>query len=285
MSGEHIRGTWQFNPSADLPAAVYLSQLWLYSATVLYPMRAAKHLGLFPRTSVGKYPTLAQTRGEGQLYSLKYESPIYTSGARSESVADFERGANLYETVVTPFTRPVDAEAMKLISRLTPQAARILDLGCGPGTQLFRLAEIAPDGEVVGVDLAAEMLAVAWKTARRSGYRNTAFVQADVARLPVEFSAKFDVVHSSFAFHHSADPTRALKEMNRVLVRDGKAFVIDGGTWWANTLAAPFARMGDPGWVGFHTGQEFADLFMQSRFADFYWEELLPGIGIAVGTK
>jgi ubiquinone/menaquinone biosynthesis C-methylase UbiE len=200
-------------------------------------------------------------------------------------VADFERGASLYETVVTPFTRPVDGEAMKLISRLVPRSARILDLGCGPGTQLFRLAELVPTGEVIGVDLAAEMVTAAWEAAQTRGYRNTAFWQADVAQLPAEFTAKFDAVHCSFAFHHYTDPISTLKEMHRVLVPEGKAFVIDGGTWWANMLAAPFARLGDPGWVGFHTGKEFADLFMQSGFADFYWEELLPGIGIAVGTK
>jgi SAM-dependent methyltransferase len=288
MSGEHrIRGTWQFNPEVDLPATVYLSQLWLYSAAVLYPMRAVKHLGLFPRTSVGKYPTLAQTPGQGRHFSIKYNRPVYIGidGVERESVADFERGAQLYEMAVTPFTRPVDAEAIKLISRLVPPAARILDLSCGPGTQMFSLAQMVPEGEIVGVDLAAEMITAAWQTAQRGGYHNTSFWQADVTRLPDEFDAKFDAVHCSFAFHHYSDPVAALREINRVLIRDGKAFVIDGGTWWANMLAAPFARMGDPGWVRFYTGKEFSDLFMQSGFGDFYWEELLPGIGIAVGTK
>lgn len=288
MSGDdRIRGTWQFNPPVDLPAALYLSQLWLYSGAVLHPMRVVKQLGLFPRTSVGKHPTLAQTTGEGQFFSLKCREPIYIdgAGAERESVADFERGAVLYDALVSPFTGPVDMEAMKLLLRLAPPAARILDLGCGPGRQLFRLAEMVPHGEVVGVDLAAEMITAAWATARRKGYRNTAFWQADVMRLPAEFTEKFDVVHCSFAFHHYRDSLAALREMNRVLVRDGKTFVIDGGTWWANMLAAPFARMGDPGWVRFHTGNEFANLFVRSGFADFYWEELLPGIGIAVGTK
>jgi SAM-dependent methyltransferase len=288
MSSEHrIRGTWQFNPAIDLPAAAYLSQLWLYSAAVLYPMRAVKHLGFFPRTSIGKYPTLAQTSGQARFFSIQYQRPVYVveDGAERESVADFERGASLYETAVTPFTRPVDAEAMRLISRLVPPAGRILDLGCGPGTQVFSLAKMVPEGEVVGTDLAAGMITAAWEGAQRGGYHNTIFWQADVTRLPAEFESQFDAVHCSFAFHHYRDPIAALTEMNRVLVHDGKAFVIDGGTWWANMLAAPFARFGDPGWVRFYTGKELADLFMQSGFGDFYWEELLPGIGIAVGTK
>ncbi|MBV8773790.1 MAG: hypothetical protein JO166_15905, partial [Deltaproteobacteria bacterium] len=121
MSGEHrIRGTWQFNPPVDLPAALYLSQLWLYSGLVLYPMRAVKHLGFFPRTSVGRHPTVAQTPGKGQCFSLKYREPIYIdgAGANRESVAAFDRGAALYDALVSPFTGPVDMEAIKLLSRL-----------------------------------------------------------------------------------------------------------------------------------------------------------------------
>jgi len=287
MDAHRIRGTWRFDPTVDVPAAVYLCQLYLYSATVLYPMRAVKQLGLFPRASIGKYPARAQTPGQGPFFSRKQQAPISTdlTAKRAQAVVDFERGAQLYEAVVTPFTNPIDAEAIKLISRLIPPAARILDLSCGPGTQLFRLAETISQGEVVGVDLAREMVVGAWQKAQQLGYRNTAFYQADVALLPAQFSAKFDAVHCSFAFHHYLHPVRALKEMNRILVHEGKAFIVDGGTWWANMLASPWARVGDPGWVAFYTGKEFADLFRRAGFTEFYWEELLPGIGIAVGTK
>ncbi|GEM_PF-1479573 len=287
MSGEHVRCAWQFDPAKDVPTAIYLSQLWTYAATVLYPMRAVKHLGFFPRGSIGKYPTRAPTPGEGQLFSVHRRQPVYLRSDEVErvSVAEFERGASLYEVVVAPFTRPVDAEAMKLIARLTPPAARILDLGCGPGTQLLRLARMFPQGEVVGIDLADEMVTIAWRSAQRAGYRNTAFWQAEVTRLPAEFAGKFDVVHCSFAFHHYPDPVGVLREIYRVLVPEGKSFVIDGGTWWANLMAAPFAQMGDPGWVRFYTGSELADLFSRAGFNDFYWEELLPGVGVAVGTK
>jgi SAM-dependent methyltransferase len=287
MSAEHIRGSWHFARAKDVPTAIYLSQLWAYAATVLYPMRAVKHLGFFPRGSIGKYPTRAPTPGAGQLFSIRYKQPVYLSVDEVEqaSVAEFERGASLYQAMVAPFTRPIEAEAMKLISRLTPSAARILDLGCGPGTQLVRLAGIFQEGEVVGVDLAAEMIMTAWRSAQQAGRRNTAFWQADVAHLPAEFAAQFDLVHCSFAFHHYRDPLEVVREMHRVLVPEGKSFVIDGGTWWANLLATPWARMGDPGWVSFYTGSEFADLFSKAGFSDFYWEELLPGIGVAVGTR
>jgi ubiquinone/menaquinone biosynthesis C-methylase UbiE len=282
-----FRSSFTFNPEVDGPAAVYLGQLWLYSLAVLYPAQALKRLAVFAKTSVGKYPLVAQTQGEGQLYCREYREPVYLDrdSANRDSVSEFDRGAELYETVVVPFTRPVHEEALALMRRLLPPAARVLDLGCGPGTELFRVAEWVPEGEVVGIDLSAEMVAAAWAGAQQRGLRNTAFFQADVTSLPLDFAGRFDAVHCSFAFHHYADPIGALREMHRVLNRTGKAFVIDGGTWWANLISSPFAKWGDPGWVGFHTGEEFRGLFRAAGFSDFYWEELLPGIGICVGSK
>jgi SAM-dependent methyltransferase len=281
-----ICGTWRFNP-VGLPGTLYLNQLWLYSATVLYPMRAVKHIGLFPRTSIGKYPPLAQTPGQGPLYSGRHQAPVDRDPieAPRESIINFEHGMNVDKYLMAAFTRPVVDEAMKLISRLLPKAARILVVGGGSMTELFRLAALVPEGEVIGVDPAAEVIARASEEAQWSGYRNTAFLQADVTRLPDEFTGKFDATICSFAFHRYRDPIQALEEMNRVLVQDGKAFVIDADTWWAKLLAAPLAWIGDPGWVGFRSGQEFVDLFNRCGFADFYWEELLPGIGVCVGTK
>jgi len=288
MPSDHrIRSTFTFDPRVDIPAAVYLSQLWTFSLSVLYPTQALKRMGLFARTSVGKYPPRAQTGGEGQLYCHENREPVYLEreSERRDTVSEFDRGAQLYETVVGPFTRPVSEEALTLIRRLLPRAARVLDLGCGPGTELFRIAEWISGGEIVGVDLSAEMVRTAYKGARQRGLRNAAFFQADVTSLPTDFAGRFDAVHCSFAFHHYTDPIGTLREMHRVLNTYGKAFVIDGGTWWANLISAPFAKMGDPGWVGFHTGDDFQKLFKAAGFSDFYWEELLPGIGICVGTK
>jgi SAM-dependent methyltransferase len=285
--GQRFRSSFAFNPEVDLPAAAYVNELWWYALTVLYPAQAIKRLALFAKTSVGRYPCKTMSTGEGQLYCHESPQPVYLDSGSSNtgSVTEFDRGAQLYEAVVVPFTSPVHNEALTLIRRLLPPAARILDLGCGPGTELFQLAEAFPTGEVVGVDLAGEMTAGAHAGARKKGLSNISFFQADVTNLPQHFGARFDAIHCSFAFHHYRDPKAAIREMHRVLNCGGKAFVIDGGTWWANAISAPFAKIGDPGWVSFHTGEQFQRLFVEAGFCEFYWEELLPGIGICISTK
>jgi SAM-dependent methyltransferase len=288
MSDQHrFRSSYSFNPEVDVPAAVYLSQLWFYSLAVLHPAQALKQMALFAKTSVGRYPTISGFKGEGQFYCRDYPEPVFLDGVseHAESVTEFDRGADLYEKVVLPFTRPVHEEAFTLIRRLLPPAARILDLSCGPGGELVRLAELVPDGEVVGIDLSSEMVTAAHAGARQRELQNTAFFQADVANLPAHFAGRFDAVHCSFAFHHYQSPVAALREMHRVLNRDGKAFVVDGGTWWANILSTPCAKWADPGWVSFHTGEQFERMFLSAGFSGFYWEEVLPGIGMCIGSK
>jgi hypothetical protein len=73
--------------------------------------------------------------------------------------------------------------------------------------------------------------------------------------------------------------------MRRALRAGGRAFVVDAGPWWMKAVASPWAKWGDPGWVAFHTGAEFAALFEEAGFSEFYWTEVLPGVGLSIGTK
>lgn len=75
-------------------------------------------------------------------------------------------------------------------------ATRIIDLGTGTGETLRRLARVQPDAELIGLDAAEDMLAVA----RASLPANA---RLHVARLPHELpDGPFDVVVSVLAIHH-----------------------------------------------------------------------------------
>src|ERR1051326_278462 len=67
---------------------------------------------------------------------------------------------------------------------------RILDVGCGPGFYVAALLDrVGSAGTVVGVDISADMLAIAAK--RSEGHDNVSFHQASAASLPVG-DASFD---------------------------------------------------------------------------------------------
>jgi ubiquinone/menaquinone biosynthesis C-methylase UbiE len=275
------------HPETDLPALVLLGQMWWYASTTLYPAQFLKSLGLYSANAIGRYPEPCPTAGEGRLYCRQHQEPCYLQIPSSEenSVAYFDRIATIYDTCVDPFTRPVYDEALKLMKPLLPLDARILDTSCGPGTALFRLTSLTPQGEVVAMDLSAGMVTAAYKRARQQGLFNTAFFQADVAAMPAHFTARFDATFCFGAFHHYPDPAGAVREMWRVLNSHGLAFVVDPGPWWFKLLGSPFARWGDPGWVNFYTGEELRDFFFSVGFSDFYWTEVLPGFGMGIASK
>lgn len=104
-------------------------------------------------------------------------------------------------------------------------ARRILDAGCGPGQFSILVAESLPEAEVWGIDLAPTMIELAKQHAGESPARERLhFEVADVARLPFP-DARFEAVLSSGSIKHWPDPVAGLRELHRVLVPGGRAFV------------------------------------------------------------
>lgn len=90
---------------------------------------------------------------------------------------------------------------------------RILDLACGPGTLSGRLAaQVAPGGEVVGVDLAAGMI----ELARAAEIPNARFEIMDIEQLDFA-GATFDAAVCGHGLQFATDLRRALREARRVL--------------------------------------------------------------------
>jgi ubiquinone/menaquinone biosynthesis C-methylase UbiE len=105
---------------------------------------------------------------------------------------------------------------------------RVLDVGCGPGTDTIPLAQlVGVSGRVVGVDFDEAMVAEADERAQEAGVRAwTTHRSADATSLPFE-DGYFDSVRSERLFQHLTAPARALSEMTRVTRRDGWVVVLD----------------------------------------------------------
>jgi SAM-dependent methyltransferase len=271
----------------NIPGSILMAQLWWYSYSVLRPAQLLKSAGLYPLNELGTMPPKTGRKGAGRYYCAKYREPVYLEKAPSnyDSVEKFDELSRTYGTFVEPFSGPVFEETIKYMQQYLTSSSRILDCSCGPGTETLRLAPLVSDGEIVGMDLSAEMVAVASKNAARDAKRNVAFFQADVASMPAHFKGRFDAVYCSLAFHHYTHPLEAIREMRRVLRPDGKVFIIDAGPRWMKLLASPMAKWADPGWVAFRTGEEFRVLFQKAGYSGFYWAETLPGMGLSIATK
>lgn len=111
-------------------------------------------------------------------------------------------------------------------------AKRVIDLGCGPATQLAQIAELNPEIHFTGVDLSDEMLAKAREHIADRGLKNVEFVRSDITTLRDFADASVDGVISTMALHHL--PTlphleRCFTEIKRVLRSGGAIYLVDFG--------------------------------------------------------
>lgn len=122
-------------------------------------------------------------------------------------------------------SRTATTSAAFLLPHLTPDA-RVLDIGCGPGTITTSLASYIPEGSIIGTDYSAEVVADAQKRlerlraeasddAERSIADRCKFEVASVFELPYDDDT-FDVVYCHQMLLHLPEPVNALKEMRRV---------------------------------------------------------------------
>jgi ubiquinone/menaquinone biosynthesis C-methylase UbiE len=104
---------------------------------------------------------------------------------------------------------------------------RVLDIGCGPGYFARMLAEaVGPQGSVVGIDAAPEMIEYASRKARRLANCQFETGAAETLAFP---DSSFDVVGSSLMMHHIPAELRlqAAREMRRVLRPGGILLLSD----------------------------------------------------------
>jgi SAM-dependent methyltransferase len=162
------------------------------------------------------------------------------------SVYDSERLAAAYA-----FDRPSVHGQMLRSARLSRQADRALDVGCGAGLSTAALMPLAR--QVIGLEPVAAML-----VHRRVVAPHARFVMGQAERLP--FAARsFDLVAAAGSLNY-ADLPSAFAEIARVLTRDGSFLLYDfstgGRSVSGDDLAVWFASFEQrfpwpPGWQPF----------------------------------
>ena len=170
-------------------------------------------------------------------------------------------------------------------------ATRVLDVGCGNGQAARDAARAASSGQVVGIDLSSQMLAVASAAAAAEGLTNVSFVRGDAEIYPFP-TGSYDVVISRFAAMFFGDQHAAFANLRRALRPGGRLAVMSwqapvANEWFATIVGAltlgrdvpspppgasgPFAHA-DPDWTSaLLAGAGFDDIALISVEEPMYF--------------
>jgi SAM-dependent methyltransferase len=100
------------------------------------------------------------------------------------------------------------------------QGIRVLDLGCGRGRVLHRLATLYPNSQFAGIDLSEE--AVAYAQAQAAGLDNVDYLVRDLSDFDETAEPDvFDFITTFDAIHDQAKPLNVLKGIYRALKANG----------------------------------------------------------------
>ncbi len=103
----------------------------------------------------------------------------------------------------------------------------VLDLGCGPGLDLFLVArKIGASGKAIGLDMTPAMLEKARENIRKSGLENVEVREGEMENMPVDDNS-VDWVISNCVINLSPDKQKVFQEIARVLKPSGKMMVSD----------------------------------------------------------
>ncbi len=141
---------------------------------------------------------------------------------------------------------------------------RCLELGCGEGWASRLLAQLVPEGSVVGLDIADEMVRNA--RAKSADCENLMFLLGEAEDIPWQdgFFSKVLCVES---FYYYEDPEKALREIYRVLSPDGSVWIVNHlskenelSLRWVQELKVPVQLL---------SAEEYGALFERCGYAGF----------------
>ena len=155
----------------------------------------------------------------------------------------YRRWSTIYDVVFGGVSSVARKRAAALVNHLPGRA--VLEVGVGTGLALPRYV---PDKRIVGIDLSAEMLALARKRVAELGLRNVDHLLEMDAEATEFADGQFDTAVAMFVASVVPNPRRLLAELRRVVRPGGNILFVNhfaaerGPRWWIERAMAPASR-------------------------------------------
>lgn len=133
----------------------------------------------------------------------------------------WDKIANVYD-IAEAFNGKVYGKMTRLVTRLTPNGASVLD--CAAGTGELSLAAAKKADSVICTDYSRKMIDRAEKKAAARGIKNITFEERDIYNLRDE-NESFNTVIAGNVLHLLSNPEKAVKELYRVTKNGGRLLI------------------------------------------------------------
>ena len=105
--------------------------------------------------------------------------------------------------------------------------SRILEVGCGVGSQTITLARKSPNASFLSIDISEESISQAQESLEPFGLKNVQFLCADIFNFDIE-TEPFDHVFVCHVLEHLSQPEKALSILKNLIKEGGTITVIEG---------------------------------------------------------
>ena len=135
----------------------------------------------------------------------------------------WDKAAAYYENTWQQQLKPAHDRLFEMANIQPGQ--KIIDIACGTGLISFRAAAATGStGFVLGTDISDKMIGIADTLLKEHRLDNTSFERMDAEELKID-DAAFDIAICALGLMYAPGPVNALKEMYRVLKKDGACIV------------------------------------------------------------
>lgn len=168
------------------------------------------------------------------------------SAQQRQAWNEFSPGWQKWNARIQTWLGPVGAALIAAAD--LAESDRVLDVATGTGEPGLTAASLVKTGEVIGQDVAEDMVRIANEIAQRRGIRNYTAVAGDAAALPFTDN-EFDAILCRMGVMFFSNPVADVREVIRVLKPGGK---LSAAVWaepaknpWATTIAGVLHTMLD----------------------------------------
>jgi ubiquinone/menaquinone biosynthesis C-methylase UbiE len=146
-----------------------------------------------------------------------------TTTQREKDIEHFDQWSSTYENswMQRAFFDRAHQAVLALAAGIVHQPASVLDVGCGTGRLLRQAHTYWPEAQLIGVDPANGMIAMA-----KCLTPNATFLTGMAEALPLQ-DASVDLALSTISFHHWQDQAAGIQEIARVLRPGGYFLLVD----------------------------------------------------------